>query len=305
MKRRDAAAWPARAATALAMATIGLLGGAGAASAHGGDADLVHGCIVPVGGTLKIVAADGTCAKNDIPLDWPAVDMAGASYSAGTGLTLSAENVFSVSSVPWDVLTDIPAELADGDDDGSAKIGQLRGDLAADDGVPGEAADLVSFSKLKDLVSSSGDGRITGAHIRDGSVRRDDIDDGTITASKLAGSDDEVVVPGAVTSEKILDGTIQSRDLASGVLDRTVTTLSVDPPAILPGSRLALTVTLPVQPQDLVTASPPALLEHSLLFVGSDVTTPGELTIYLYNAAATTIDGSALTWTVRQLHVGG
>ena len=297
-------AWPARAATALALATLGLLGGAGAAGAHGGDAELVHGCIAP-GGNVKIVAADGTCAKSDVPLDWPAVGAVGATYSAGTGLALSSDNVFSVSSVPWNVLTGIPADLADGDDDGSGQVNGLRRDLAADDGVPDEPTDLVSFSKIKDLTAASGDGRITGAFISNGSIRGQDIGEQAITARNLAGDDQNGTV-GAVTSEKIADRSIGSRDLAAGVLDRTVTTLPVDPPSIPAASRTAVTVPLPVDPADLVTVSPPAALEDQLLFVGSDVLVPGELTIYLYNnAAGTATDGNAHTWTVRRLRVGG
>ena len=313
MRKRLAA--PALAAAALAI-------GAGPAGAHGGDTALVHSCIGG-GGNVKIVAADESCKKNEVALDWArdgGGNGGGTTYTAGAGLSLSPANEFSVTGAPWSGLTGvpdgfadgvddegpaltwgtlpgIPDDLLDGDDDGSAAVSALRAELAADDGVPNEDGDPVSFSKLKDLTSTSGDGRITGSFVRDG----------TITASDLAGSDATgATVVGAVTSEKIADGTIQARDLASGVLDRMVTTTTVGPQEILPGDRAAVEVPLAgVTPLDIVVVSPPASLDDGLVFAGSDVRQPGTVTLYLHNITAAPISLGNETWTIRQLRTGG
>lgn len=205
--------------------------------------------------------------------------------------------------VHWNNLEGVPGDIADGDDDGAAKVNQLKGDLAADDGTPNEPDDLVSFSQLTGLIRS-GEGQITGSFVRDGSIDSQDIGAGTITASDLAGSyAPDAFVAGAVTGEKILDGTIEARDLARGVIDRVVETVGVDPGPVEAGERTAVTVAAGVAPADLVTVSPPAALETGLIFAGSDVGADNLLTIYLYNASAAQINGDSKTWTVRRIRV--
>ena len=162
------------------LAAAAFAAGAGPAAAHGGDATLVHSCYDSVG-NIRIVAPDATCKKGETALDWSRTG-AGTTYGAGSGLSLSPSNVFSVTGAPWSGLTGVPSGFADGvddvgpaltwgnitgipialldgDDDGSAAVGALSTALAADDGVPDEAGDPVSFSKIKDLTSLSGDGR--------------------------------------------------------------------------------------------------------------------------------------------------
>ena len=302
---------------------------AGPAGAHGGDDALVHSCINN-GGNVKIVAANATCKQNEIALDWGRNAAEGTTYTAGAGLSLSPSNEFSVTGAPWSGLTGVPAGFADGvddegpaltwgnltgipsvlldgDDDGSAAVGAFGTQLATDDGVPNESGDPVSFSKIKDLTSASGDGRITGEYVRGGTIESGHIADGTVAARDLAGSDaTHAIVPGAVTSEKILDGTIQARDLAPGVVDRTWTTETVDPPVILAGDRVAVGVSLVgVDPLDIVVVSPPQTLNGGIVFAGSDVTGLGTVTIYLHNITAGPIDPPAQTWTFRQLRTGG
>lgn len=321
MRKRLAS--PVLAAAALAI-------GAGPAGAHGGDTALVHSCI-DNGGNVKIVAADATCKKNEVALDWArdASGGGGTTYTAGSGLSLSPANEFSVTGAPWSGLTGVPAgfadgvddegpaltwgnltgipsDLLDGDDDGSAAVGAFAASLATDDGAPNGVGDPVSFSRIKDLTSTLGDGRITGEFVRDGSIESHDIRDGTITAGNLAGSDAGPIVVGAVTSEKIADGTIQARDLASGVLDRRVTTTTVGPQQILAGDRAAVQVPLPgVDPSDIVVVSPPASLDSGLVFAGSDVLQPDTVTLYLHNITASPISLGNETWTIRQLRTAG
>ena len=317
---------PVLAAAALAI-------GAGPAGAHGGDAALVHSCIGG-GGNVKIIAADESCKNNEVALDWSrdaGGGGGGTTYTAGSGLSLSPANEFSVTGAPWGGLTGVPAgfadgvddegpavtwgnltgipsDLLDGDDDGSAAVGVLRSDLADANGVPNASGNLVSFSRIKDLTSSvSGDGRITGEFVRDDSIEGQDIRNGTITASDLAGSDAAgAIVVGAVTSEKIADGTIQARDLASGVLDRIVTMTSPNPTSILAGARAAVEVPVHgVDPFDIVVVSPPASLNGGLVFAGSDVLAPGTVTIYLHNITGAPIELGPQAWTIRQLRTGG
>jgi hypothetical protein len=325
----------ARLAGSVAAAAVVSAAGAASASAHGGDATLVHACINN-GGNVKIVGPSDACGKNERAQDWPTT----SSVGGGT--------------VRWDQLVNVPAGLSDGDDDGSAA---LRAQLAADDGAPNEPGDLVSFSQIKDLTAA-GDGRITGDFIRDGSVlgadvangtiEAGDLADGAVTGAKIANGTIEAgdLADGAVTGAKIADGTIQAGDLADGavtgakIVDGTIqggdladgsvssakiangtiegrdlgnvvnmVTDTADPPPIPAGTRLAYTWTpgllAGVKPSDLVTLSPPASLEPGLLFAGYDVLAAGQITIYLYNIGATALDPAPGTWTVRYLDTDG
>lgn len=86
---------------------IGMLSTTGRASAHGGDSSQVHACIVPASGNIRIIEPGQSCHQNETALDW--TRNAGRTYSAGVGLALSAENVFSVTHVPWRALTEVPS----------------------------------------------------------------------------------------------------------------------------------------------------------------------------------------------------
>lgn len=297
-----------------------MTGATATAAAHGGSTALVHSCANLSSGSVKIVAPNEVCKSTEQAVDWPAVDT-NTTYSAGSGLALSAGNVFSVTGAPWSGLTGVPAgfadgvdnvgganwgdlvgvpaDLLDGDDDGSAAVTGLKTQLATSDGTPNESGDLVSFSKIKDLTAL-GDGQITTTFIRDGTLLGADIAAGAITTSKLDGD--------AVTSAKIDDGTIQSADLAPGVLDTSITTDTIDPPVIAAGGRAAVTYTtalFPLHTTDVVVVSPPAGLESGLVFAGSDVLTDGVLTIYLNNVTGAAIDPAGQTWKIRALRTLG
>jgi hypothetical protein len=346
-----------RGAASIALAAAVLAGGAGPAGAHGGDAAKVHSCIVASSGTPKLIAPDASCDKNDLALDWSAVDT-NTTYGAGSGLSLSAGNVFSVTGAPWGGLTGVPAGFADGvddvgqsvdmksdeggatapkgpnDNDGFVHWNHLEGvpsailaaqSLSENDGAANEGQDPVSFSKIKDLTTPFGDGRITGAYIANDTITladiasqavgSDEIRDGEISARDLAGRYADVdgnpttleqQIIGAVTGEKIADGSVESRDLAPGVIDRYTVTKAVDPPSIEPGTRAAVTIPFSqVGSDDLVTLSPPAGLADDLIFAGSDVAPGGgAVTAYLYNASGAAIDDTSQTWTIRGLRTG-
>ncbi len=200
----------------------------------------------------------------------------------------------------WDTLPGVPADLRDGDDDGSARVSQLRSDLSGDDGAPNQTTDPVSFSKIKDLTSMSGEGRITGAFIANLTIRAANLANESVNRDKIA--DD------AVNGDKIAEGSIRTAHLAPGVLARSRTTTTVDPEPIPAGARVGVPVTAfgaTFDTNDIVAVSPPASLESALVYAGSDVLDDGTLVVYLHNIAATAIDGSMKTWTIRQLRTGG
>jgi uncharacterized protein YjbI with pentapeptide repeats len=46
--------------------------GVNVAFAHGGDVDLIHGCVKNNNGRLRIISATSNCNNNETPLDWSA-----------------------------------------------------------------------------------------------------------------------------------------------------------------------------------------------------------------------------------------
>lgn len=156
---------------------------------------------------------------------------------AGTKLPNSSDAL-----VEWSRLKGVPGGFADNvDDDGATKVNNFAADLKTGDGsapntgdnlvhwenldgVPTgvldrEALDVqcastcVSNAEIAGLATSKLTGTITASQLQ-GGITSALIQDGTITADDLAGSDSGTVVTGAVTSEKIKDGDIQTRDLA-------------------------------------------------------------------------------------------
>lgn len=205
------------------------------ASAHGGDTNTIHACVIPSSGTIRIVDATESCSKNERALDWAKGNTAGATYSAGSGLALSATNEFSVTGAPWSGLTGVPTGFADGEDDnGAGQVAALRTELS-DGGIVGG----------------------TAGWIRDGSISAADL------AGSYAGGNEVVV--GAVTSEKIMDGTIQARDIGFGAITTSRQTSNVAG-VTNPGSS-ALTEAVPTS----VVATPltlPTAALHNVLLLG-------------------------------------
>lgn len=167
----------------------------GVAGAHGGDSSQVHACVVPASGAIHIVEPGQSCAKNETALDW--TREGGRTYSAGSGLALSADNQLSVIGAPWSGLTGVPLGFADGiDDDASAEVAQLEQDLAS--------------GSVTILGSSIMTGSVSAAQLA-GEYRDHDLNPSTIDVESIVG---------AVTSEKIADGTISARDLNSELVVR-------------------------------------------------------------------------------------
>jgi hypothetical protein len=75
---------------------LALAGLPSAASAHGGDATLIHACVNKSSGEVKIVAPAASCKPHDIAVDWPAT--AAPPPPAGGGAVLHARGNFSLVS---------------------------------------------------------------------------------------------------------------------------------------------------------------------------------------------------------------
>lgn len=44
--------------------------GATFVNAHGGDSTMIHACVLPSSGTMRIIGANEQCKTNEVPLDW-------------------------------------------------------------------------------------------------------------------------------------------------------------------------------------------------------------------------------------------
>ena len=145
--------------------------------------------------------------------------------------------------VDWTNLEGVPSGFADGtDDDGTTGLNAYKNELknaGTADTTVDEGDDDVSWFKLRDVPAGFKDGTdaidgglaadlactgcVDANDLGNDSVESAEIKNGTITAADLAGtygSDpaQTETTPGAVTSEKIADGTILGRDLASGAV---------------------------------------------------------------------------------------
>jgi len=68
---------------AFSVSVLGVLCIAGYVSAHGGDTTRIHGCVSNSSGSLRIVAATGTCKSGETALDWNIVGPVGPIGSTG------------------------------------------------------------------------------------------------------------------------------------------------------------------------------------------------------------------------------
>jgi hypothetical protein len=190
------------------------------ALAHGGDPDKVHACVVTGSGAIRIVAAGETCNRGETPLDWSQQDT-NTTYAAGFGLSLNANNVFSVTGAPWSGLTGIPAGFADGVDDVSTTASDLEcagcvgpGDIARlgvhkDNIYPG----AIDTSQLADTA-------ITAAKIANGAVTTDKIAAGAVTNDNVANNaiTTYAIANGAVTTDKIAAGAVTNDNVANNAI---------------------------------------------------------------------------------------
>lgn len=146
------------------------------------------------------------------------------------------------AQVAWATLTEVPAGLADGDDDTHYSAGEglsLAGTvLSLEDGAVSEAklADgavtgakvaaraITAWHLAAGSVSGAAltDGSVSSAKIVDGSVDTVDLADRAVTSRKIEDASVSAadLAPGAVTSAKIANGTIGAEDLAPSAVTR-------------------------------------------------------------------------------------
>lgn len=194
----------ARTAVVASAAVLAVVTATSMAGAHEGDDDVdsVHACVSNTG-ALRVPSPGQACRPNETPLHWK-VDGGGSGsedLDAFKTQLLAEDNVSDL--VDWSNLANVPQWVLDGLpawlQDGSVNFGDIAGLPAwLQDGSIGYA----------ELSGSLPNDSVTGASV----------DDGTLTAADLAGDDVDGPVPGAVTSQKILDGTIEGRDISAGAV---------------------------------------------------------------------------------------
>ena len=219
------------------------------ASAHGGDPGKVHGC-VQSSGLLRIVTAGTTCRPEEQALDWSTTLGLQPYTVTGEGANEGNHNGhLQLATVGRGNLVDGAVDgskLADGSVSATKlsapfldalvtepQLDGFRAALKADDPSsppqPNDDDGYVHWNNLEDVPVSLQDGQVSLDELADlsNNIASSHIKDGTVTAADLAGEYSQVgsgpaqeTIAGAVTGEKILDGTIEERDLSSALAQR-------------------------------------------------------------------------------------
>jgi hypothetical protein len=212
----------------------------------------------------RIDQLDGDVSAVEQGLD----DLRSDLSSASTGAEL----------VHWSQLFGIPSGFDDGVDD-------VDGGAAADLIC---ASACVSDAEIAGVSANKIQGYISPDQLA-GGIGGQLIGDGSLTAADLAGeydAQDREIQLGAVTGEKILDGTVAFRDLSSQVLQRIspiVANSTAGDVSIPAGQRVQVALMAPgIAPGDFLSVSPP-MLADPLLFGGARVTAANEVTAWIFN----------------------
>jgi len=199
--------------------------GVGAASADPVQDDVITACYKTANGALRVIEPDagGRCAMSEEQLTWstgfglPAPDSVDSaaiqdgvilegdlaaslldllatdtevSTAVGTLASMLSTSSPESNHVHWTNLGGVPAGFADNqDDDGADELRDELGSVNASDTTADETSDLVSWSKIKQLTTGSGDtldGVITGRFIKNGTVAASDLAPHAVTSDKLA-----------------------------------------------------------------------------------------------------------------------
>ena len=186
------------------------------AGAHGGDADKVHACVVSSSGSLRIVGAGESCRNGETSLDWS------VGSGIGTG-TIRGELHPAPDHATGDIALGTVSGQGDNDDPLFGDNGNISGNLGLNTvGRRNLVNDAVDATKLADgsITATKLSWSFLGDLVTESEIQWL-LGPGSISTNQLAGSDwdaDPAVpgvqtVIGAVTSEKIADGTIAARDL--------------------------------------------------------------------------------------------
>lgn len=207
-----------------------------AAAHHDGDASTLHACITKGDGQVRLLLdPSASCRRSETPVEWSVGGGASELAALRAALREPDDRVNDDDGLlHWTNVDGVPRPVLDASDQLAAFITSLANESASDDG-------LVHWSNLHGVPAGLQDGvhpddllgDLMAAHIAAGAVGTEEILDGAVWSAKLAeravgtqhlqegavrarhlaGSDEGLGVPGAVTSEKILDGTVAPRDL--------------------------------------------------------------------------------------------
>jgi hypothetical protein len=302
--------------------TMAVFGATNAAADH--DANAIHACTNSQG-NVRIVSSASECRDSETAIEWSQAGAPGPQGPAGEpgpkgdkGDTGDQGPAGIPCAIPGCVTTQ---DLANGSVT-SAKIafGAVTTDKLAFSAV---TSDKLAPSSV--ATGHLGFGAVTTDKLANFAVTTDKLSNGAVTTDKLANSavTTEKLATDSVTAAKLANAAVTTDKLASGAVTeqrvaptlltslvteaelasrRNVATVFEFPESVPAGSRAALIVPVTgIQPEDLAVVSPPATLPQNLLFVGSDVLQPGEVTVYLYNPTAEAISTGFQTWKVRYL----
>lgn len=302
-----------RRSPAVALVAVSLIaGGIGVAQAQAPGEDVISACFKSKDGMLRVIGAGDTCRANETLLQWnqqgepgPKGDPGEQGVAGPAGPAGEQGLQGPVGPVGPAGPAGAPGEQGDpGDsayqtwlDQGNAGSEQdflaslsvrwsniLGIPLGNDDGAPNESGDPVSWSKIKDLTTDSGDGAIEGRFLQDHTVTMADLANGSVRGGRDDG-------PGSVANN-VLDGSITADDLSHGAVTTqglvgvTVAMIPVNGSggSVPAGSTRRFTLTVPgITAYDFLSVSPPTDLQDGLAFGGATITAPGEVTVTLAN----------------------
>ena len=190
-----------RAVVTAAAAVVALVSTGSLVSAHGGDSNAVHACIVPSSGYLRVVDASADCKKGETPIDWSLGSGLAAGSVTGQGNNLVAsqpggalalETVGRANIVAGAIDT---AQLADNAVTASKLASALLADLVTEAELEAELGAAVGPGTITgegdnvQRVNPVGElalGTVGGANLVDGAVGTAALADNAVTATKLA-----------------------------------------------------------------------------------------------------------------------
>lgn len=203
-----------------------------AAAQHDGDESVLHACVAKADGQLRLLQdATSSCRANETPVQWSTGSDSGQALADFVEALARADDDGRANDsdglVQWSNLDSVPDSVLGAGE----HLDELRTSLAAVG-----SGDLLHWSNLFGLPPTLADGAVgfdelTGqaaaGQLGVASVVGDTVKDGSLHASDLAGAygDDPdgpgpllalETVAGAVTSAKINDDSVESRDLRDG-----------------------------------------------------------------------------------------
>lgn len=302
-----------RAAAVAVMVAIASVG-AGVAWGAIPEADGTINACYKSDGTLRVIdtAKGQQCKSSEAPISWKSGASSVALEDGSVAESKIADGAVTEPKIAANAVT--TGKIADGTitdvDIASVSGSKIAGALAATvtvaasqigNGLTGTqildgtitAADLAG----NDTVGSEVAGAVTSEKIFDGTIETRDLRNNSVTSEKLAagsvrGGEDGAVAnnidDGSVTGADIANGAVSNAQLASPLVS-TTTGVALDV-SIPGGEREAVLLSVSgVTPGDAVNVAPPAL-QGTLLFGGAAITSPGVVTVYIYNPNLTTQD---------------